>query len=65
MPVEQYLRRRDIEQRIRLSRTSIYEKIAAGTFPKPVKLGARAVAWRESDIEAWLATRPVGVNGKG
>ena len=41
-----------------LRRTSIYRGIGEGTFPAPVALGARAVAWRESDIEAWLATRP-------
>lgn len=40
-----------------LSRSSIYAMTAAGTFPKPVKLGARAVGWRESDLAAWLEAR--------
>jgi len=32
--------------------------IGRGEFPAPVKLGARAVGWRRSDIEAWLESRP-------
>jgi len=28
-----------------------------GTFPKPIKLGARAVGWLESEIEEWLQAR--------
>ena len=40
-----------------LSRSTIYEMIGRGEFPAPVKLGARAVGWRRSDIEAWLASR--------
>jgi prophage regulatory protein len=37
-----------------LSRSSIYLRVAQNTFPKQVSLGARAVGWRESDIEAWI-----------
>jgi prophage regulatory protein len=37
-----------------LSRSSIYLRVAQGTFPKQVSLGARAVGWRESDVEAWI-----------
>lgn len=37
-----------------LSRSTIYSHIDKGVFPKPVSLGARAVGWRKSDIEAWL-----------
>ena len=40
-----------------LSRSTIYEMIGRGEFPAPVRLGARAVGWRRSDIEAWLASR--------
>jgi prophage regulatory protein len=42
---------------IGLSRSSIYLRIAEGTFPKPVSLGARAVGWLESDIQEWLRQR--------
>ncbi|CAN7344899.1 AlpA family phage regulatory protein [Bradyrhizobium sp. LjRoot220] len=33
---------------------SIYRKMREGTFPRSVKLGARAIAWREADIAAWV-----------
>ncbi len=42
---------------IGLSRSSIYLRVAEGTFPKPVSLGARAVGWLESDIQEWLRQR--------
>ncbi|PTQ88567.1 AlpA family transcriptional regulator [Agitococcus lubricus] len=37
-----------------LGRSSIYKFIAAGTFPKPVPLGDRAVGWVKSEIEDWI-----------
>ena len=40
-----------------LSRSGTYEAIERGDFPKPVKIGPRAVAWIESEIEAWKAAR--------
>jgi prophage regulatory protein len=37
-----------------LGRSTIYKYIAEGMFPKPVSLGARAVAWVESEVEDWI-----------
>ena len=51
------LRRRQVEQRTGLSRSTIYLRIAQGTFPKAVSLGARAVGWLESEVEEWLNSR--------
>ena len=34
-----------------------YAAMRAGTFPKPLRIGKTAVAWRASDIEAWQAAR--------
>jgi prophage regulatory protein len=45
-----------VKARTGLSRSTIYLRIAAGTFPAPVSLGARAVGWIESEIDAWLST---------
>ena len=47
-------RRKVVENVTGLSRSSIYAKIAEGSFPRPVQIGARAVAWRASDIRAWM-----------
>ena len=35
------------------SRSTIYRDMSKGTFPKPIKIGPRAVAWLRSDIRAW------------
>lgn len=40
-----------------LSRSSIYNYIKAGTFPRPLKLGLRAVGWLASEVFEWIATR--------
>jgi len=47
----------EVKQRTSLGKTTIYERIAAGTFPRPVKLGERRVAWLESEVEAWIRER--------
>lgn len=50
------LRRKQVENRTGLSRSTIYLRIQQGTFPKPIKLGgARAVGWLENEISTWLA----------
>jgi prophage regulatory protein len=51
------LRRKQVEQRTGLSRSTIYDHIQKGSFPRPIKLGVRAVGWIETEIDAWLATR--------
>jgi prophage regulatory protein len=37
-----------------LSRSTIYLRISQGTFPKPVKLGGRAVGWVQTEVQEWL-----------
>jgi len=60
------LRRKQVEARVGLSRSSVYARLRFNpkrpddydpTFPRPVRLGARAVGWVESEIDAWLAAR--------
>ncbi len=40
-----------------LGKTQLYFKVRNGTFPAPYKISARAVAWRESELQAWLKNR--------
>jgi prophage regulatory protein len=40
-----------------LSRSTIYLRIAEGTFPRPVSLGGRAVGWLQAEIDAWMKQR--------
>jgi prophage regulatory protein len=51
------LSRREVEQRTSLSRSTMYQQIADGIFPKQIELGARRVGWLESEINQWIATR--------
>jgi len=51
------LRRPEVEARTGLARSTIYDWMSRGEFPRPVRLGARIVAWRESDVAAWLESR--------
>ena len=51
------LRRPQVEQRTGLSRSTLYQYIQDGLFPRPVSLGARAVGWLESDVNAWITAR--------
>jgi prophage regulatory protein len=56
--VEKHLRRREVEQLTGLSRSSLYDLMSKGAFPRPIKLTGKAVAWPESAIAEWLASRP-------
>jgi len=51
----------EVCDRIGLGRSSIYAYVADGIFPPPVRIGARAVAWRASDIAAFIDSRAVGI----
>jgi prophage regulatory protein len=48
------LRLHDVRDATGLSRSSIY---ADPDFPKPVKIGARAVAWVETEVRDWISAR--------
>ena len=43
-----------------LSRSTVYVLMKAGKFPRPRRIGARAVGWPEDEIEAWINARPRG-----
>lgn len=48
------LRLPSVEAQTGLSKSEIYRRIKDGTFPKPIKLGARAVAWPSAQIDEWV-----------
>ena len=54
---QKILRRPAVETTTGLSRSTIYQHMQAGTFPKPIRLGAKAVGWLESEIIAWIKAR--------
>lgn len=46
-----------VEDRTGAKKSSIYAWVKARTFPAPVRLSARAVGWREEDIDRWISER--------
>ena len=53
------LRCREVEEITGLSRAGIYEQMTEGVFPKPVRIGPRAVAWVDSEVAKWQRKRIV------
>ena len=54
------IRLNEVKNLTGLSRSSIYQFIAEDEFPKQVKLGARAVAWLECEIQSWIDNKISG-----
>lgn len=50
------LRRSEVQDRVGLSKSTLYSRISVGSFPKPVTLGS-SVRWVESEVEAWISER--------
>jgi len=48
-----------------LSRSTIYLRIAEGSFPKQINLGGRAVGWESEDIQTWIKQRIAASRMKG
>lgn len=52
-----FIRIAEVIQTTGKSRSAIYADIAIGCFPKSIPIGARSVAWVESDIAAWIKAK--------
>ncbi|MES0042263.1 AlpA family phage regulatory protein [Mesorhizobium sp. M0091] len=48
------IRLRTVLARTGLSRSTIYRKIAEGTFPAQIKISINGAGWRESDVNRWV-----------
>jgi len=46
-----------VMNRVGLGSSFIYLLIQRGEFPKPIKIGARAVAWIEPEVDVWIEER--------
>ncbi|HEX7711748.1 MAG TPA: AlpA family transcriptional regulator [Sphingomonadaceae bacterium] len=51
---DRILRLNAVLDRTGLSRSTLYRKMQAGTFPRQVKISERCAGWRESAVHAWL-----------
>ncbi|BCO08799.1 hypothetical protein GF1_11750 [Desulfolithobacter dissulfuricans] len=52
------LKIKDVERITALKKSAIYQGIHEGTFPEPVRLSKRSVAWRSDELETWIESRP-------
>jgi len=51
---DRILRKRQVSELTGLGKTTLYHMVKNGTFPKPVKIGKRAIGWKISDLKEWL-----------
>lgn len=54
---EEFLRLKQVKSLIGLCRSSIYNMINEGKFPRPVRLGPQSVAWLQSEVQLWMSER--------
>ena len=62
---DRLLRLREVKEATGMSRSHIYRLMQQGDFPRPVKIGPAAVRWRESEVDAWVESRPVSMGDSG
>jgi prophage regulatory protein len=51
------LRIRQVVERTGLSRSLVYSEMKRGAFPRNLKIGPRAAAWPEAEVDAWVRDR--------
>jgi prophage regulatory protein len=56
-PPESFLTITDVVARTTLSRAYVYDAARAGNFPAPIRISANRVAWRATQIDAWIAAK--------
>lgn len=56
---DRIIRMNTVRDRTGLSRSTIYRKIAEGTFPAQIRISVNGTGWKESDVNRWIAN-PVG-----
>ena len=45
-----------------LSKSTVYAKMLNGEFPRPIKLGRRAVGWKSDELQAWVSKQSTAVS---
>jgi prophage regulatory protein len=61
---DRLIRRPEVESRTSLKRSTMYAYIKEGVFPRPIPLGARAVAWLSSEVDEWIEARIRAARGR-
>ena len=56
-PPARLMRLREVLAQTSLGRTAVYDRVRSGQFPQPVALTKTARAWREDEVQQWIAAR--------
>ena len=56
-PRRRFLRLPQVMEKTGIGRSSIYAKVRDGSFPPPIQLSQRIIAWIEDEIDAWMEER--------
>lgn len=56
-PITRLLRLGQVSHRTGLSRSALYQLVASGEFPRPIRVTTRAVAWIEDEVEHFIQER--------
>lgn len=62
--LEQLLKRPLVIEATGLPVSTLYRYMEEGIFPKPVKIGARSVAWKKSEVMSWINSRERALSGR-
>ncbi len=54
LPDSALVRQRDLLTILPFSASTLWRRVAEGSFPKPIKLGEKTTAWRWSGVRKWL-----------
>lgn len=51
------LNRYEVQHIVKMPRSTLYQAITEGDFPRPIRVGKRAVRWFEDEVAAWMESR--------
>lgn len=57
LPETGFLRQKQVLALVPISKSTLWRRVGAGTFPAPVKLSPRVTAWRAEDVRGWIAAQ--------
>ncbi|MFC0407959.1 helix-turn-helix transcriptional regulator [Roseomonas elaeocarpi] len=63
--LDRLLRIGEVENHVGMTRSTIYRRIAEGSFPRPREIGGGQVRWRQSEVKEWQDRLPTTVSGIG
>ncbi|CAM5779268.1 helix-turn-helix transcriptional regulator [Rhizobacter fulvus] len=60
LPETGFLRQPQVLAFVPISKSTLWRRIQARTFPEPLKLSARITVWKAEDIRRWIAQQAIG-----